>query len=1584
MKKRILSFVLSFAMLLSVLPAAAMAEELPVSGDGVAAVDTLPDEGLAAESQTEQETPAEQEAQEDPDQPAQLDAETGETEGVYTFIVPSDATLLVTDTEMYKGQTEFVPVDTAVNSPSGMTTYSFAATDTKTHCMFRVDGEDYITYAGSAYMTAGGSMTITKQMLKPAGQTQTMLDRDPMSHGGVNVCDLYMNINSEGYLKMPSVGSRYQFVGLRNWWTTNRDWTMGGGYMWFQPNYHYTVLDENGEPSNAVVSVDENGVITANGNGTAIVKVTYDAINIAYDSADSSKGNGVKDSYASNGFFGALWPENTGVFVVTVGAGDSGIDKGTTLEFPNGTRAVDADFDVIYFTGDSGSYSFTPATSGVTVSVANPTVGSYDDCNSMTFSGFRTLTANADGSYDVPLTDGRNILKLEKDGKANYQVLNAKKTNITVNGMPLDECVVCAGEELSIKFDTLFNPLNRNQYINGDVAPMYYTLSGLPGKHAGTGRGPYGYYFFPSNEAKHTLHSFLVETDDGTQWHNPIVQEDGELTIPADFTGDTFDMTLGTFNTAGFGEIGAFRTRLGGFLDENGDLIESQSGDDLVAEQDMAPGVFGYIAKLPDLSIPVSTLDSISVTVIPNKTVYGLNESINTDGMVVTARYSNGMTKNVTADCTISFDSSTVGDKTVAISYTQGGVTATTEMTVNVNDVHITSLEITTPPTYTKKYYPTESFKPAGMVITAYYSDGTSKVLDSADYTITPEVFDNSEWNVPVTISAGGQSVVFPVIVDLTVKMELAEELDTSNLPAGRRIGSIFGDIRISYIKGDGTVKKTGCFTFDSSPISRVLTVYDDKFVTTLPNISKRWMTLKGVEPLVVPLTVVDDDIGTPITVYATCDDKGEWLTGTDGTTIKDVPLTVYDLDKDGKYTMVDAWVTLHHFYCPDDAAGYDEYVNTSAYGSSSTKRFWGCFSPDMIYACNGEVVKDSGTELVDGDKITGHINADKKDLYAWFDQASYTAAAGERSIFQVSGKATADDWTAAPSGANVTVYNSAGEKQEELTATVDQDGYFAIRFPYAGTYTVEVTGACTYKDKSGTAVSGVSVSPARCTVEVTSSSGSDPEPDSITAYLSLTEDGEIAASGRTLLYHVPVDVYDTNGDGKYTIGEAFQAFHTEYYSGGIRGYVEDEKGWITRFWGEETANLSYTLNNGWVSGALTQIKDNDSLSMYFYEDTDRYSDLYTWFQPEEAQARTQVEKLFEVNGLNVMNSGESFAAKAAPVGAAITVYDGDGKELTELNTKTDAMGQFTVTFPEIGTYTVEVSGTCAYTCVAYDGSAGLHFDNATVIPARCTVTVTKSSGSLPANAAGVSDSAAAAAVDKIIDAIGTVTANSKDKIASARAAYDKLTDAQKQLVKNYDTLVKAETELAKLTVGVPFVDVEKHWALDAIKYAYDNKLMNGVDASKFAPDATLTRAMLVTVLYRMAGSPAVSGESRFTDVASGEWYAAAVKWAADNGIVEGVSEHTFAPTANITREQFAAMLYRYAQYMKYSVADTAELDKFADAESVSDWAQAAMKWAVGAGLITGRTAATVAPGGTATRGEAATLLMRFGQNVAK
>ena len=259
--------------------------------------------------------------------------------------------------------------------------------------------------------------------------------------------------------------------------------------------------------------------------------------------------------------------------------------------------------------------------------------------------------------------------------------------------------------------------------------------------------------------------------------------------------------------------------------------------------------------------------------------------------------------------------------------------------------------------------------------------------------------------------------------------------------------------------------------------------------------------------------------------------------------------------------------------------------------------------------------------------------------------------------------------------------------------------------------------------------------------------------------------------------------------------------------------------------------------------------------------------------------------------------------------------------------------------------------------------------------------------GSEPWNGGGSgttnTDAKAAEAVEKLIDAIGTVTGGSKAKIDSARSAYDKLTAAQKNLVSNYDKLVKAESDYAKIALGVPFVDVEKHWALDAIKYAYEHKLMKGVADDRFAPDATLTRGMLVTVLYRMAGEPSVSGEGRFADVASGQWYADAVKWAAANGIAEGVSETAFAPLTNITREQFVTMLYRFAKYKQYSTAGAAALDQFEDAQSVADWAEAAMQWAVSAGLVTGRTESTLVPGGTATRGEMATLLMRFAEKLA-
>lgn len=173
------------------------------------------------------------------------------------------------------------------------------------------------------------------------------------------------------------------------------------------------------------------------------------------------------------------------------------------------------------------------------------------------------------------------------------------------------------------------------------------------------------------------------------------------------------------------------------------------------------------------------------------------------------------------------------------------------------------------------------------------------------------------------------------------------------------------------------------------------------------------------------------------------------------------------------------------------------------------------------------------------------------------------------------------------------------------------------------------------------------------------------------------------------------------------------------------------------------------------------------------------------------------------------------------------------------------------------------------------------------------------------------------------------------------------------------------------------FADVQNNaWYSEAIAYVYNNGMMNGTDGGKFEPNATTTRAMLVTMLHRLENEP-VTGASRFSDVASGQWFSEAVAWAAANGVVNGYENGTFAPNASITREQLAAVLYRFAQFKGYDVTAKGILNSFSDSAEVSGWAKEAMQWAVGVGIINGDSNA-LKPAGNATRAEVAMMLMRF------
>ena len=181
-----------------------------------------------------------------------------------------------------------------------------------------------------------------------------------------------------------------------------------------------------------------------------------------------------------------------------------------------------------------------------------------------------------------------------------------------------------------------------------------------------------------------------------------------------------------------------------------------------------------------------------------------------------------------------------------------------------------------------------------------------------------------------------------------------------------------------------------------------------------------------------------------------------------------------------------------------------------------------------------------------------------------------------------------------------------------------------------------------------------------------------------------------------------------------------------------------------------------------------------------------------------------------------------------------------------------------------------------------------------------------------------------------------------------------------------------------------PFVDVnEGDWFYDAVVYAYQNELMDGVGGNRFAPNSETTRAQLVTILYRLEGQPAVSGDLPFTDVETGTWYTNAVLWAAQNGIVNGVTDTTFAPGDEITRQQLVTILYRYAEAKGYDVSASADLSGYPDAGQVQDYAQPAMAWAVAENIIQGMDG-NLNPAGNASRAQIATILMRFCEDVAQ
>ena len=440
-------------------------------------------------------------------------------------------------------------------------TVTFLLSETSKNHFLRVQHPDGVTYWTFGKYKAGATFNVTKDDLHIGDESFT---KDTVNRFNKNVYDLgnvYLNINEKGYLNLEQGQTRELDV--------FRCWQAIENFMNAQialPDVHYTVVDLNGQSSDVVtITPDENNsslaYMKANKAGTAIVLVTYDAMTHMQGQTSNKENRG----------FSAIWPECTGVFVVSVGADGSSIATNMTMDRMDATissdaqKALDAEHDILFYLGDAGaSYSFKPE-DGCTVTVARSTV-----TDKMSFSGFTSkgVTVAADGTVTVTgLTTGRHILCVEKDGVKTYQVVTAR--GVSYDFLDADGNVLPAGTEfkagdkVTVQFHGLISPKEKISGAYNFNFTLYY--KGADGKYYKSnpgGRG--GVYDFSGNPVRQKL----------------------EITIPEDWDGLSFDLT-GAINVGGFAKVPTHR------ILSYGDGIDNPYGTSAAA----------IVSQLPALSL---------------------------------------------------------------------------------------------------------------------------------------------------------------------------------------------------------------------------------------------------------------------------------------------------------------------------------------------------------------------------------------------------------------------------------------------------------------------------------------------------------------------------------------------------------------------------------------------------------------------------------------------------------------------------------------------------------------------------------------------------------------------------------------------------------------------------------------------------------------------------------------------------------------------------------------------------------------------------------------------------------------------
>ncbi len=452
----------------------------------------------------------------------------------YSVTVPAGATFSIgTKTAHFVKFKEIVP-ESVTNEG---TVYNYILADKQVY-NYRVTKEGKLTQAGIFTMSGDETKrpTLAFTDADMEAKSPKFVDHDVASNDGYNVSDLFLNINAAGHLKLNGVGDTYDILPMRNWELTNN---ITANYF-IEPDFHFTVINLNGEADNSVVKV-ENELLTAVGEGTAIVLVTYDAIHLDYYNGSATSSN-----FAGGNDWGAIWPENTGVFVVTVGEQATGITPniiinkdylttvtpwggGDPIDTKLSMENVDAEFDVLYYldTEDGFEYTFTPEGAS-SVTLARPVIGE----NMASYTGFSSegVTANEDGSYTLKLTEGRNIVCLTNaEGKSIYQVMTAKPCHRDIKVG--DEVVtkVKPGDAVTVQYSGLYHPAGKLAGIHNFQGFLDYKK---PADGVSVTKGKGNQYKVASTATAQAI----------------------SFTVPADWTAKTIEVGDGVMGISGFGD----------------------------------------------------------------------------------------------------------------------------------------------------------------------------------------------------------------------------------------------------------------------------------------------------------------------------------------------------------------------------------------------------------------------------------------------------------------------------------------------------------------------------------------------------------------------------------------------------------------------------------------------------------------------------------------------------------------------------------------------------------------------------------------------------------------------------------------------------------------------------------------------------------------------------------------------------------------------------------------------------------------------------------------------------------------------